>query len=72
MSLWEVSWNYRYGCAKNLPTHQTQSDSTRPDGLGRFLGLGRLGYKKLFYSRSGCGWIIKLQTRQTRPDLPIF
>ena len=31
-----------------------------------------LGYKKNFYSRSGWVWVIKLQTRQTWPDLPIF
>ena len=31
-----------------------------------------LGYKKKFYSESGWVWVIKLQTRQTRPDPPIF
>ena len=31
-----------------------------------------LGYKIFFYSRSGWVWVIKLQTRQTRPDPPIF
>ena len=31
-----------------------------------------LGYKKKFYSGSGWVWVIKLQTRQTRPDPPIF
>ena len=31
-----------------------------------------LGYKFFFYSRLGWVWVIKLQIRQTRPDLPIF
>ena len=31
-----------------------------------------LAYKKKFYSGLGWVWVIKLQTRQTRPDPPIF
>ena len=32
----------------------------------------RLGYKFFIYSGLGWVWVIKLQTRQTRPDPPIF
>ena len=53
----------------------TRPNPTRPARLDRFLGLGGLGWvglQKNFYSGSGWVWIIKLQTRQTRPDPPIF
>ena len=54
----------------------SQPDLTQPAGLGRFLGLGGLGwvYKKKFNSRLGWVQVIKFQTRQnpTRPDPPIY
>ena len=60
-----------YGCAVNPPTHQHRPDTTQPTGLGWFLGLGGLGWvTKIFFIY----WVgvIKLQTRQTRPDPPII
>ena len=34
--------------------------------------LSWVGLQKKFYSGSGWVWVIKLQTRQTRPDPPIY
>ena len=49
-------------------------NSTQLAELGQFLGHGGLGWvtKFFFYSGLGWVWVIKLQTRQTRPDPPIF
>ena len=50
--------------------------STWPDpyGLGwtYMMGWVGLGYKKFFYDGLGWVWVIKLQTRQTWPNPPIF
>ena len=49
------------------------SSPTRPVGLRQFLRFGGLGWvAKNFYSGPGWVWVIKLQTRQTRPNPPIF
>ena len=43
-------------------THRpAKPDPTQPAGLG---------YKNFFYSGSSWVWVIKLQTRQTRPNPP--
>ena len=55
----------------DLP-NPTQPNSTRRVGLVFKAWWVGLGYKKIFYSGSGWVWVIKLQTRQTRPDSPIF
>ena len=54
-------------------THQpTKSNLTRRVGsVFRAWWVG-LGYKIFFYSGLDWVWVIKLQTRQTRPDPPIF
>ena len=58
-----------------LKTHRpAKPNPSRPVGLGWFLRLGGLGWVTNFFFNSGSGWIwvIKLQTRQTRPDPPLF
>ena len=50
----------------------TQPNPTRQVGSVFKAWWVGLGYKIFFYSGSGWVWIIKLQTRQTRPDPPIF
>ena len=54
-------------------THRPAKLDPTP-GLGRFLRLGRLGWVTNFFFFSGLDWVwvIKLQTRQTRPDPLIF
>ena len=38
----------------------------------RYILVGWVGLQNFFYNGSGWVWVIKLQTRQTRPDPPIF
>ena len=59
-----------FRCAQ--PTYQP--NPTQPAKFGLFLGLGGLGWVTKFFFDSGSGWIwvIKFQTRQIRPDPPIY
>ena len=65
-------WEVRVGVCRK-PTDP--SNPIRSNRLGQFLrlgGLGWIGLQQIFYSGSGWVWVIKLQTRQTWPDLLIF
>ena len=64
---WAVS------CRGVQKIHQlAKPDPTRRNGsVFRAWWVG-WGYKKKFYNEPGWVWVIKLQTRQTWPDPPIF
>ena len=52
------------------PSNLIQPNSTRRVGSVFKVWQVGLDYKKNFYSGSGWVWVIKLQTRQTRPTHP--
>ena len=56
------------GCAANPPTRKNRPDLTQHVGLGRFLGLGGLGWVTNFFfdSRSGLVWVINF--KPAKPD----
>ena len=55
----------------DLP-NPTQPNTTRRVGSVFKAWWVGLSYKNFFYSGLGWVWVIKLQTRQTQPDPPIF
>ena len=62
----------KVGCATNPLIRQNQSNPTHR--LGRYLGIGGLGWVAKFYFTVNwveCG-LAKLQIRLTQPDPPIF